>query len=157
MRHVTATVIAAVAMMTAPVLLAQTPMKPTAPGTAGDPVWQGVLRMSDGRTFVTDGGLALDASLAKPSVLPERQVAGKVLEGYLSAAHKEEFALSEVSGAAPAKTYKAPNGIELNATYINFLRRALPSGARLRTTAINEPIVIVVTGTAVGILMPVRQ
>jgi hypothetical protein len=37
MRHVTATVIAAVVMMTAPVLLAQTPMKPTAPGTAGDP------------------------------------------------------------------------------------------------------------------------
>jgi hypothetical protein len=45
MRHVTATVIAAVVMMTAPVLLAQTPMKPTAPGTAGDPAWHAVVRL----------------------------------------------------------------------------------------------------------------
>jgi len=144
-------------MMTAHVLLAQTPMKPTVPGAAGEPTWQGVLRLSDGRTFVTDGGLALDAALAKPSALPERQVAAKVLEDYLNAPHKEECSLSDLNPAASGKGYTTPSGIELNATYITFLRRHLPSDASLRSTARNQPIVIVVDGKAVGVLMPVRQ
>src|SRR5215510_3103594 len=47
------------------VSLAQTRMKPTAPGTPGDPAWQAVVRLSDGRTLVTDGGIAIEARLAK--------------------------------------------------------------------------------------------
>ena len=35
---------------------------------AGDPVWQGTLRMSDGRTFITDGGLAVDVAVARPAM-----------------------------------------------------------------------------------------
>lgn len=145
------------AIVTATVMLAQTPMKHATPGTQDDPPWQGVLRLGDGRTFVTDGALTLDAALAKPSVLPGTQIPGKALENYLGAAHKEEFGLSEVSGTATANRNKTPNGIELNSTYVNFLRRALPSGARLRTTAINQPVLIVVAGKAVGVLMPMRQ
>lgn len=39
MRHVTTIATAAVAILIAQVLLAQTTMKPTAPGTPGDPAW----------------------------------------------------------------------------------------------------------------------
>ena len=40
-----------------------------APGSAG-PNWQRSLRLGDGRLFVTDGAMAIDASLAKPATLP---------------------------------------------------------------------------------------
>ena len=46
--------------------------------------------MRDGRTFVTDGGLAIDAALAKAAKLPDRELATKILEDYLGAAHKDE-------------------------------------------------------------------
>jgi hypothetical protein len=67
--------------MTAHLLFAQTqkPLIPTAPGTPGDPAWQGTLSLTDGRTFVTDGGLAIDAALARPATVPARALAAKVL------------------------------------------------------------------------------
>ena len=63
-------------------------VRPAAPGAAGDPQWQRVVHLSDGRTFVSDGGLALDAAIAKPRALPSSVLgpAGvKVLEGYMAA------------------------------------------------------------------------
>ena len=139
-------------------LLAQTRMKPTAPGTSGDPVWQGVLKMADGRTFVTDGGLAIDASLAKPAKLPDRVIPPKVMQDYLSVTNPNEYALSDLSAAMSGKTYSTPNGVAMSATYINFLRRILPGGtARLRVGEKRQPIVIVADGRAVGVLMPVAQ
>src|SRR5690349_16555510 len=101
----------------------QTPMKPTAPGTSGDPAWQGTVHLSDGRTFVTDGGLAVDAAFAKPASLPTRDLQGKVVEDYLKAPHKDECGFGDLTLAGTGKTYTSPTGIALNATYINFLRR----------------------------------
>lgn len=158
MRHITTKATAAVAVMTAQVLLAQTPMKPTAPGTPGDPTWQGIVRLSDGRTFVTDGGLAIDAALAKPAKLPDRELAAKVLEDYVNASHKDEYGFSDLTAAASGRTYTAPSGVVLNATYISYLRRTLPAGSvRLRMTGGMQPVVVLVHGRAVGVLMPVKQ
>ena len=149
---------AAVVLAAQAVLALQSPMKPTAPGTRGDPVWQGTLRMPDGRTFVTDGGLVIDAALAKPAKLPDRELAPKVLEDYFSAVHKDEYGFGDFKAAASGKTYTAPNGIALNATYIDFLRRTLPvASARFRMREGLTPIVIVVNGKPVGALMPVKQ
>jgi hypothetical protein len=135
----------------------QTPMKPTAPGSPGDPVWQGTVHMSDGRTFITDGGLALDAALAKPPTLPTREVPAKVLEEYLRATHKDECSMSDLTLAATGKTYTSPSGIALNATYINYLRRVAPRGSRLRMTDGMHPIVVVADRTPIGVLMPVKK
>jgi hypothetical protein len=157
MRHITSQATAAVVVITAQVLLAQTPMKPTEPGARGDPAWQGVLRLPDGRTFVTDGGMAIDAALAKPAKLPDRELAAKILVDYLNASHKDEYGFSDFTAAASGRTYASPSGIALNATYISFLRRILPSSARFRMTAPTQPIVIVVNERAVGVLMPVKQ
>ena len=158
MRRLTHNVTAVAAVLTAQVVFAQTPMKPTAPGTPGDPAWQGFARLSDGRTFVTDGGLAIDAALAKPATLPGREVAGKVLQDYLAASHKEEFGFGDLTAAATGKTYTTPSGIPLSRTYIDFLRRTLPSGVvRFRMNGEMQPVVIVANGTTVGVLMPVRK
>jgi hypothetical protein len=158
MRHMTAIAAAAVAVIATQVLVAQSPMKPTVPGASRDPVWQGILRLADGRTFVTDGGLALDAAVAKPVTLPAREVASKVLEDYFQATHKDECGLSDLRAAASGKTYSTPNGIALNATYVDYLRRMLPGeSVRLRMTGPLQPVVIVASRKVVGVLMPVKQ
>ena len=149
---------AAVLVITAQVVLAQTPMKPTAPGTPGEPTWQGIIRLRDGRTFVTDGGLAIDAALAKPAKLPDRELAAKVFEDYLRASHKDECGFTDLDAAASGRTYTTPSGIALNATYINYLRRILPAASlHLRMTGKMQPVVIVADRKAIGVLMPVRQ
>lgn len=157
MRHGVFNALTAMAVLATHVVLAQ-PMKPTVPGTLSDPVWQGILRHSDGRTFVTDGGLAIDAALAKPAKLPDRELPAKLLQDYFSAPHQHEFGFSDLTAAASGKTYTAPQGLALNATYINFLRRILPAGVvRFHASGGRQPIVIHVNGTPVGVLMPVQQ
>jgi hypothetical protein len=54
MRHISSSAIVAVVIMSAQVLLAQTRIKPTTPGSLGDPAWQAFVRLADGRTFVTE-------------------------------------------------------------------------------------------------------
>jgi hypothetical protein len=149
--------IAIVTVLTAQVVFAQARMKPTAPGSQGDPVWQGVLRFADGRTFVTDGGLAIDAALAKPAQLPTRELPSKVLERYFNAPHKDEYGFGDLTAALSGRTYSAPDGVALNATYVAFLRRVLPRSARFRIAGQMQPVVIVADGKTVGVLMPVKQ
>ena len=159
MRHILITA-AILALFAAQVTWAQTqaPMKPTAPGTPGDPVWQGVLRASDGRMFITDGGFVIDAALAKPANLPARELPAKVLEGYFAAAHDAECTLSELTVVERSKTYDSPTGVRLNATYIDYLRRILPAASvRLRMTGERQPVVVAVDGRPVGVLMPVAK
>jgi hypothetical protein len=117
--------------------------------------------MSDGRTFVSDGGLALDAAIAKPAALPAvvlGPASAKVLEGYMAAPLKNEFTLADLGPAATGRTYTAPSGVVLNSTYVDYLRRTFPAGrVRLRMKSDLEPIVIVADGAAVGLLMPVKR
>ena len=159
MRLVTTAATVLVTALSAQILLAQTqkPLKPTAPGTAGDPAWQGYILMSDGRTFVTDGGLAIDAAYAKLPELPTRRLTPGVLEKYLNAAPQTEYGFDDFVAAPTGKTYTAPNGIPLSTTYINYLRRTLPPSARFGMNGDMEPIVTKVDGKAVGVLMPVRK
>jgi hypothetical protein len=158
MPHITAGAMVATIVMLAHLQFAQSKMTPTVPGTPGDPVWQGIVRLGDGRAFVTDGGFAIEAAIARPATLPERELPGKVLQDYFNAAHKDECRLSELTAAATGKTYSTPTGIAVNATYVNYLRRVLPAGAvRLRTTSPNQPVIIIAGGKAVGVLMPVKQ
>src|SRR5688500_11654866 len=72
---------------------------PSAPGGAG-PSWQRTLQMSDGRTFVTDGALAIDALLARPAALPADVLppaSSSLIERHMSAESAGEFALSQLS------------------------------------------------------------
>jgi hypothetical protein len=85
-----------------------------------------MVQLDDGRTFVTDGSMAIDAALAKPPLPNNARVSGKIIERYLSADLPNEFSLSRLS-PRDGRTYAAPSGIELNATYIDFVRRTLPS------------------------------
>jgi hypothetical protein len=131
--------------------------EPAVPGSAG-PTWQRTLQLSDGRTFVSDGGLAIDAALAKPATLPPDVLPGSVLERQLSAQLPDEFGLSQLSPNSDGRTYRTPSGVALNQTYIDFLRHILPPAkVRLRMSRGLEPVVILVDGKPVGVFMPVKQ
>ena len=138
------------------VALAQNHLTPTTPGSPA-PVWQRMVQLDDGRTFVTDGGMAIDAALAKPTLPDKAPVSGKIIERYLSADLPNEFSLSQLS-PRDGRTYAAPSGIALNATYIDFVRRTLPSRqVRLRMKGELDPVIIMVDGKPVGVLMPVKR
>jgi hypothetical protein len=136
-------------------------LKTTAPGSAGDPVWQRTLHLSDGRTFVTDGGIAIDAALAKPASLPTPALpdaSAKTIEKYLAATLKDEFSVSELTANPNGRTYASPSGLLLNSTYVNFLRRVLPNRTlRFRMETELTPMVIMSDGKAVGVLMGVKK
>jgi hypothetical protein len=55
------------------VALAQNHPTPTTPGSPA-PLWQRMVQLDDGRTIVTDGGMAIDAAVAKPT-LPNNALA----------------------------------------------------------------------------------
>jgi len=136
------------------------PLVPAVPGSAG-PTWQRTLRLSDGRTLVTDGGLAIDAALAKAAALPADvlpQASASLIERHMAAQSPDEFGLSELSPRPDARTYRTPSGVDLNQTYIDFLRRTLPPArVRLRTRGRLEPVVILLDGRPVGVFMPVAR
>jgi len=133
------------------------PPVPAAPGSAG-PTWQRTLRLSDGRTFVTDGGFAIDAALAKPATLPTADVPASLLERQLSAQLPDEFGLSQLSPHPDGRSYRTPSGIDLNQTYVDFLRRTLPPAqVRLRMRGGLEPVVILLDGKPVGVFMPMKR
>jgi hypothetical protein len=139
------------------VAVAQNNLTPTMPGSPA-PVWQRMIQLDDGRTFVTDGGMAIDAALVKPPLLPNNApVSGKIIEKYLSADLPNEFSLSQLS-PRDGRTYAAPSGIVLNANYIDFVRRTLPPRqVRLRMKGDLDPVVITVDGKTVGVMMPVKR
>src|SRR5690349_14149279 len=58
-------------------------LTPTTPGSPA-PVWQRMVQLDDGRIFVTDGGMAIDAALVKPTLPNSAPVSGKIIERYLS-------------------------------------------------------------------------
>jgi hypothetical protein len=159
MRQIGSTALA-VAVMSAQLLSAQTqaPLNPAAPGTPGAPAWQATLQLSDGRTFVTDGGLAMDAAIARPSTLPERKVPAKIIEDYINVVHTEECRLGDLTAGVTGRTYTTPSGLPLSATYIDFLRRQLPAASvRLRMTGPLQPVVVAADGKAIAVLMPVAR
>jgi hypothetical protein len=158
MRYLSIATIPVTVLMLAAQVLAQTRLQPTAPGTSGDPSWQAVARLSDGRTLVTDGGIAIEAALAKLAKLPEKEFSGKVIENYFNLPLKDEYRFSDLTPPANGRTYTTPSGIPLNATYLEYLRRILPvPSVRFRMGAELQPVVILIDGKAVGALMPVRK
>jgi hypothetical protein len=116
------------------------------------------MQMPDGRTFVTDGGLTIDAAVAKPATLPSVRLppeSGKLMAGYFAAPFTTEVGLRDLATGDFKNTFKTAGGISLNGNYVNFLRSVLPTGARLRLKSDREPIVVMVGDKPVAVMMPV--
>jgi hypothetical protein len=87
------------------------------------PAWKRAVRLPDGRTFVSDGAIALDAELAKPAARPSQdlgEASAKTIEAYLTADLPDEFGLSQLTHRGDV--YVAPSGLTLNPVYVEYLR-----------------------------------
>ena len=140
----------------ATVAAAQPAARPSSPDVETPPVWTRTLQMPDGRTFVSDGGLAVDAEIVKPASLPQTVIppsSSKIVAGHLTAPHKTEIALADLRPGARKNTFVGPGDISVNGNYVTLLRRTA-SRARLRFRGNTDPITIVVDERSVGVLMP---
>lgn len=115
--------------------------------------------MADGRTFVTDGGLSIDAAIVKPSTLPEKfpAAAGANVAKLLASPYDKETGLGDLRAGARPNTFETAEGVVLNGNYITLLRSVVkPAQARLRTKGKTDPVTVVVDDRVVGVMMPVQ-
>jgi hypothetical protein len=73
--------------------------------------------MPDGRTFVTDGGLSIDATLAKPTTMPSIVLppeSTKNLAGMLAAPYDHESSFTDLSPGSFKNSFMTPDGVLLN-------------------------------------------
>ena len=135
-------------------------IQPSAPSVVAPPAWSRVMPMPDGRTFVTDGGLTIDAAVARPATLPSVRLppeSGKLMARYFAGPFTTDVGLRDLRTGDFKNTFKTADGISLNGNYVNFLRAVLPSGARLRLKSDREPIVVMVGDKPIAVLMPVAS
>jgi hypothetical protein len=138
-------------------LSAQAPPPPSSPLTVAPPVWSRLLRMPDGRSFVSDGGLAIDAALVKPATMPSVVIpveSTKTITTRMMAPHQEEIGLGQLASGRRENSFVTPAGVHVNGNYVTLLRRVVPARARLRTRGVADAITVVVDGEMVAFLMP---
>jgi hypothetical protein len=140
---------------------AQTPpTKPSSPVTVAPPTWSRVLQMPDGRTFVSDGGLAIDVALVKPAALPDTVIpveSTKTIAARMATPHQEEIGVGQLASGRRENSFVTPAGVHLNGNYVTLFRRVLPARARLRTRGVADAITVVVDGEMVAFLMPLAM
>lgn len=131
----------------------------SSPSVVAPPTWWRAIPMPDGRMFVTDGGLSVDAALVKPATLPETlpPASATLLARHLSAPYENETGLNDLQPGTLRNTFITPDGVVLNGNYITLLRSILaPSRTRLRTKGKTDPVVVVTDERAVAAMMPVQ-
>lgn len=139
---------------------AQKPSPPLGiPAGASEPAWTKRLNMPDGRTFVSDGAMALDAAIARPATLPSIVIPAATsasIDRMLNGAFASEVRSAQLS--PNGRYYATPDDVRLNTGYIDYLRRAV-GGHRLRfrVRGAAEAVVITVDGKPVGVLMPMAK
>ena len=140
---------------------AQTPpTKPSSPITVAPPTWSRVLQMPDGRSFVSDGGLAIDVALVKPASLPGTVIpveSTKAIAARMATPHQEEIGLGQLAAGRHGNSFVTPAGVHVNGNYVTLFRRVLPARARLRTRGVADAITVVVDGEMVAFLMPLAM
>jgi len=105
-RHIRPPVLLAILLLTASLpLAAQAPKSRLGPD--GAPVWNRMFHLPDGRTFVTDGAIMLDAALAKPAALPAQvlpESTGKVMAKHMAAPLEHEYPLARLAAGKPPRS-----------------------------------------------------
>jgi hypothetical protein len=131
------------------------------PDVEAPPQWTRLVKLPDGRTLISDGGIAIDVAIARPSSMPTVTVSestGVTFAALFKADFEHEFGLSQLSPGTRRNTFSGPGGLLLNGNYVNFLRRA--AGAqrvRLRANSGPQPLVILVDGQPAGVVMPLAK
>ena len=136
---------------------AQSSRAASSAGDSAAPAWNKQSTLADGRIFVTDGAIAVDAALAKPSTLDGLMVIPPAaIERLLRSSTTTEVGSSALS--ARDRGYVTPGGVLLARKYVDFLRRqAAAAGLRFKVAGPRDPVLILIDGRTVGVLMPLAQ
>lgn len=121
------------------------------------PEWTRAVHLKDGRVFVSDRNIILDAAFAKPAAVPTQVVDPTWLQAFLGTTQPSELPVSRFRKSTQGKTpvYVAPTGLMLSAAYVEYLEHLFRSSAlRFRCNGPLDPVLIVVDGAAVGAVMP---
>lgn len=135
-------------------------LAPVAARAETAPAWKMSVRLGDGRTFVTDGSITLDAALVKPKTMPKEvkaDAAARMIEKGLAAPATNEFDLAKLTANRRGQAYVAPNGISIAIRYVDYVASTAGSDVRFRVQGELEPVAIVVDGKGVGLVMPMRR
>ena len=131
-----------------PIGVAAQDIRMSNPDVEAPPHWTRLVKLPDGRTLISDGGIAIDVAIAKPSTMPTVTVSestGVTFATLFKAVFEHEFGLSQLSPGARRKTFVGPGGVLLNGNYITFLRQtAGAQRVRLRANSGPQPMVIVI-------------
>ena len=131
------------------------------PDVEAPPQWTRLVKLPDGRTLISDGGIAIDVAIAKPASMPTVTVSestGVTFAGLFKAVFEHEFGLSELSPGTRRNTFTGPGGVLLNGNYIRFLRQTAGANrVRLRANSGPHPLVIVIDGQPSGVVMPMAK
>src|SRR5215218_10332742 len=124
-------VVCTAALISAAVACAQQkPLTPSSPASEQAPVWSRAVKLPDGRTFVTDGGLAIDTAIAKPPQMPETVLgpqSGAQLARYFTVPYDDHVDFGDLRLGQLKNTCTTPKGVVLNGNYVNYLRGILPA------------------------------
>jgi len=117
--------------------------------------------MPDGRTFVTDGGVSIDAALVKPATLEKLEklppASATLIARHLTSPYDTETALSDLKPGKQPNTFITPTGVILNGNYITLLKSMPVAGrTRLRTKGKTDIVVVVADEKAIGVMMPIQ-
>lgn len=138
------------------------------PGSAVDvppePTWVGVARLPDGTRFLLDSSFVFsEAHLGQMPmqhaglpVLPEKDSAK--VQGWMATRVKQPLHLKDLRCGATAGTYEGPDGLLLNARYVDYLRARVDLWPlELHPAGPLEPIALVLKGRGAGVLMPMKK
>jgi hypothetical protein len=139
-------------------VLASPQVQASNPSVVAPLAWTRTIKMPDGRTFVSDGGMMIDAAIARPASLPTVVIppeSSQAIARNFTAPFDKEIALSDLRAASLKNSFATPDGIGVNGNYVNYLRSVLSDGrTRLRTKGPRDPIVVMMAGQAIAVVMP---
>lgn len=120
--------------------------------------WRAYCDLDDGRRFLTDGRLMLEASYVPSAVLPERKLPPERAERLLAWKTDREFLVTDLKREAPDGHYRGLDSIQLSRVYVEFLR-ALPlrKTLRFRAKGPDDPVLLLDGAKVVGAVMPLQE
>jgi hypothetical protein len=135
--------------------------KPAAPGDRADPEavqWRAHCDLDDGRRFITDGSLLLEARVVPDVAVPEKSVPAKAAQRLLESKTDREFGLKDLQKKTADGHYLAPGEIQLNGKYVELLKRSKRKDTvRFAAKGPDDPVLIMDGRKAVGVMMPMKK
>jgi hypothetical protein len=121
--------------------------------------WRFYSDFADGRRFLTDGSLVLDAHYIPGEPVPQRSLPPESVQRLLRADTDHEFGLSDLlSTGGPNDHYRGPGPVVLNRKYVDLLRGlTFKDALRFRAKGGGDRVLLVDGGQVIGVVMPVKQ